>query len=66
LLREALADGSDVGQWVVLGVTLLLVIGLFLFLLIADVLKRKSPAELNDGAMETDSKSLTELSLEQV
>jgi hypothetical protein len=56
-LREALAEGSDVGQWVALGVTLLLVIGLFLFLLIADVLKRKSPAELHDGAMESDSLS---------
>jgi hypothetical protein len=50
----------------VLGVTLLLVIGLFLFLLIADVVKRKLRAELNDGAMETDCKSPTELSLEQV
>jgi hypothetical protein len=65
-LREALAEGSDVSQWVALCVTLLLVIGLFLFLLIADVLKRKSPAELNDGARETDSKSPTELSIEQV
>jgi hypothetical protein len=63
---EALAEGSDAGQWVALGVTLLLVIGFFLFLLIADVLKRKSPAELNDGAMETNCKSPTELSIEQV
>jgi hypothetical protein len=65
-LRKALAEGSDVGQSVVLTVTLLLVIGLLLFLLIADVVKRKSRAELNDGAMETDCKSPTELSLEQV
>jgi hypothetical protein len=47
-------------------VTLLLVIGVILFLLIADFLKRKSSAELNDGAMETGSKSPTGLSLEQV
>jgi hypothetical protein len=65
-LREAPAEGSDVGQWVALGVMLLLVIGLLLFLLIADVVKRNSRAELNDGAKETGCKSPTELSLEQV
>jgi hypothetical protein len=43
-LMKALAEGSDVGQWVLLGVTLLLVIGLLLFLLIAYSLKRKSRA----------------------
>jgi hypothetical protein len=48
-LWEALAEASDVGQWIALAATVLLVVGVFVFLLIVDVFKRKKQSELDDG-----------------
>jgi hypothetical protein len=47
-LWDALAERYDWGQWVALGVTALLVISVFVFLLIADVFKRKKRSGAGD------------------